>query len=657
MIYRNNFYGDYTEGNEKKVYSANMLRIRGNPKLYGFTCESYPDNCNINKNDLNKDIIDKILPLNMYYINKRLNAEGNTKINENGEAVYEQRKQYMSIVSCESEETDPNKGECKYTIEINNERDEIQLMPETVFATSIFGQINYFMIRLKDFQNTGYLKLHFTVLTGNAELYIYDDWLCNHEVTNYKISHIHRKEIIEINQNLKENYYIIVKCSEPSFIQLKYETDAHYKGYNNLMPNELNIEPINKYVSSYYNMYNPNYYYPFDNENSNKNKDLYYRLETLDCSMYLGDVGVNFSDINVSEAIKPKNQLYSYLTTYGFIGQVDKFKYTSLDNGTCGLVIYNGEQSENRPLLITSDMPHKSNFNQTYYVFPFLYDKDNDQGILFEFNLYNTKDAPSGDLYEINCRIGNDQMFDQKISANTVKYIDKQNYGNLFQNNIFGNVYISLRKIHTDKDYYITTNVISSKISPEIVQLNQDYAFKLRPSSSKYFYSPINKDSLGHIKFNNLPKNVDVYSKIVEKNAVEQDYNWNKRVKLPEENDKNLLSISNGLIKFDKSQTSKCNAGCELYFHIKSKATTNELKISETDLISIEFIFKDSEYKGGDDEDGGGSSVWVIVVVVIIVLALAIIILVFIMRKKRIKSSDIDNMNTKDINELSMPLE
>ena len=129
MIYRNNFYGDYTEGKQKKIYSANMLRIRGNPKLYGFICEEYPNKCSITANDLkDNNKIEKINPLNMYYINKRLNAEGNIEIDEKGEAVSEFRKQYMTIVSCESEENDPNKGECKYNIEINNERDDIQLI-------------------------------------------------------------------------------------------------------------------------------------------------------------------------------------------------------------------------------------------------------------------------------------------------------------------------------------------------------------------------------------------------------------------------------------------------------------------------------------------------------------------------------------------------
>ena len=76
IIYRNNFYGDYTEGKQKKIYSANMLKIRGNPKLYGFTCENYPDNCFITSDNLqNNNKIEKILNLNIYYINKRLNAE------------------------------------------------------------------------------------------------------------------------------------------------------------------------------------------------------------------------------------------------------------------------------------------------------------------------------------------------------------------------------------------------------------------------------------------------------------------------------------------------------------------------------------------------------------------------------------------------------
>ena len=670
IIYRNNFYGNYTEGNEKVIYSANMLRIRGNPKSYGFTCERYPDNCAITAEDLkNKEKVEEILPLNMYSINKRLNAEGNTKIDEN-DATCDLRKQYMTIVSCESDEKDPNAGECKYNIEINNERDEIQLMPETVFATSIFGKINYFLIRLKDYANTKSLKLYFTVLTGNAELYIYDDWLCTNEVKDYKFSHIHRKEIIEIDKDLKENYYLNIVCSGPSFIQLKYETDAHDKGYNNLMPNEVNLVPINNNTRSYYNMYNPNYYFPLNNEI--RNNDFYFRIETMDCSMHIGNTNGILSGLNKFEEIHEKNKLYDYLSSYGFVGQIDQNLHTSSKDELCGLIISNGEKSEKSPLLITSDMPHNSTFEFTYYVFPIIYDKDNDQGIIIEFNLYNIEGSTENDLYEIVYAIKGNNNVESKtfINKNTVIYIDKGECGLILDKNIIGNLYITIHKKYPDRKYYITTNIISSKISPEYISTNQKYQFNLRPSSSKYFYSSVSKDTEGHIKFDHLPNDVGVYCKIVQKDIIEKNYNWNKRVKLPELNDENLLVMKDGLIKYTIGQTSKCTAGCEIYFHIKSDKQINNVGITVEDLISISFEIeekihqKDNETDDntGGNTDGGetkneeGSNVWIIIVVVFAVLIIVIIVLVLILRKKRVYSTDI-TMNAKEINELSMPLE
>ena len=119
MIYRNNHF--FMGSKSPFIYSANMLRIRGNPKLYGFVCNEYPY-CSINSDDLkNTSKVDKVLPFNMYYTNIKLDAEGNKEIG--GFPVPDLRKQYMTIVSCESDESDPNKGECKYTIEINNEGD------------------------------------------------------------------------------------------------------------------------------------------------------------------------------------------------------------------------------------------------------------------------------------------------------------------------------------------------------------------------------------------------------------------------------------------------------------------------------------------------------------------------------------------------------
>ena len=662
MIYRNNFFNG---AENKKIYSANMLRIRGNPKLYGYTCNEYP-NCTITSEDL-KDTskVEQILPLNMYHINKRLNAEGNTEIDKNGDAVYELRKQYMTIVSCESDEADPNNGECKYNIEINNEMDEIQLSPESVFATSIVNPINYFLIRLKDYKTTKYLKLNFTVLTGNAELYIYDDFLCKNEFKDYNYSHIHRKEIIEINKDLLQNYYLVVRCTEPSFIQLKYETDAHYKGYDTLIPNEVNIVPINDKIRAYYNLYNPNYYYPF--KDNDKNNDFYYNITTMDCSMHWGYIDTIKSNLTQYDFEQRKNVIYSYLSSYGFGSLIDKYTHTSFENENCGLIIYNGELSSNKPLLITSDMPHKSTFINTYYVYPIIYNEKTDEGIIIDFKIYNTGDLKDTFLYNISYYIEGigSKKKQLQVKGNSSIFIDKEFYGDNLKNNMIGNLYISLNKLHSDKNYYITTNVMSSKISPEFLYPNQDYEFKLRPSSSKYFYSPINKDSDGYLKFGDFKNNkIKIYPKIVGKNEIEEGYNWNKRVKLPDENDPNLLETKDGVVAYYKNQTDKCTNGCELYFQIKSEESKlkNNLKISSDDLISISFIFKEEKYEKKDDinpdptpGDGGKNNyVWIIIVVVVAVVIIGVVILIVCLKKKRVYSSEIDK---KDINELSMPLE
>ena len=65
------------------------------------------------------------------------------------------RKQYLSVVVCESTEDLPNKGECQYTIVIDNYNDEIQLIPELVYSNSVLFDKNYFRIKLDD-----YLKIY-----------------------------------------------------------------------------------------------------------------------------------------------------------------------------------------------------------------------------------------------------------------------------------------------------------------------------------------------------------------------------------------------------------------------------------------------------------------------------------------------------------------
>ena len=189
FIYRHNYFSDLST---KKIYSANLLTIRGMPKMYGYSCKTFPE-CNLDEKKFNelkeKNELDIIKPFNQYFINKKENALGNIEIDSNGEPLFEKREQYLTIVKCETPEDYPNFGECKYSIEINNELDEIQLAPEIVYATSVISPENTFSIKIADYSNIQYLKITFTVLTGNAEIYLDEN-----EKIDYNYRRVHRKE-------------------------------------------------------------------------------------------------------------------------------------------------------------------------------------------------------------------------------------------------------------------------------------------------------------------------------------------------------------------------------------------------------------------------------------------------------------------------------
>jgi hypothetical protein len=78
---------------------------------------------------------------------------------------------------------------------------------------------------------------------------------------------------------------------------------------------------------------------------------------------------------------------------------------------------------------------------------------------------------------------------------------------------------------------------------------------------------------------------------------VEDNSNWNRRIKLPEIGDKNLLSYDPiiGVVKYTKENTKICDKGCELYLQIKSEEMTN--KETEFTEVSFSMTTKSSDTK------------------------------------------------------------
>ena len=580
MIYRHSSFTNYNF-----LYTAIMNVIWGKPTLYGYTCRTFPE-CNINEEKLEilkKDSseLDTIKNFNQYFINKKYYAPGDQDIY--GEKMSEAREQYLTVIKCESPDYLPNDGECKYTIEIDNYLDEIQLVPEIVFTNSLQFYKNYYKIKVADYQNITYLNIYFTLLTGNADINLYSDKEHKNLITDYNYRHVHRKEIIEITGNFTENYYILINSNDSAFVEIKYETDFYNRGYMKMNPNEVNIEFVNKDNNMIpYEINNPDYISPPTNPYNN---DFYFKVNTLDCSMVYDYNFVDYENLtNIFHEVKTDD--ITYATCYAFMLKVDNYFHTNEnDKEDCAMIIYTGEESQNTPLLIMEDIPNPSNFSNTYYIYPFSLSSSFD-GIIVDIKI-DTELLTQMDVLPnivVTFKIANqeDNFQTYNISGDYTFYIKKKNISDYCPSKYYQcSLTIEINKIYENNEeipYVIITNVHTSMTSVEYIYKNQVYNRKLFPKGSLFFYTQIDKDEEGEVNFMFNSGNSRIFSKIVEKNKVEENYNWNRRVQLPDEFTQNLLKYDplNNVIKYSSKDYNNCEKGCELYIHIKSQEKTEK---------------------------------------------------------------------------------
>ena len=550
MLYRHSSFNQYNF-----LYSVSMTVHRGKPVLYGYECDTYP-NCNLNKDKFDilkkQGKIDFVQRINNYYINNKLNALGNKEIN--AENMSQARKQYLSVVICESSEDLPNKGECQYNIEISNYNDEILLKPDLVFANTILFDKNYFRIKLDNYKEITYLKIFLTIISGNANIYIYSDKAYKNKITNYNYRYVHRKEIIEITENILNNYYIIITTEDSAFIELKYITNTNYKGYNKLNPNEANIEYINKNQGfTPYSVINPNYLYPINNP---KNNNFYIHIMPLDCSIAYK---YNFHDENNLTSIyyQINKDDINYASSYGFEIKLENYFHTILGNNEdCAMIISAGEQSQNEPLLIFEDYFHPSNFIDTYYIYSFSI-SDNFKGVLIQIQFDKESIIKINKINQVSItfKISNQYSDYEKyiISEDSTFFISEQKIKKYCKDKFYlCSLIIEINKDKEnsleDNSYTILTNVHSSFDSVEYILKNKVYNYNLRSYEQKYFYTQIDQNEQGEINFIFNKGNSKVYAKLSEKNTIEENPNWNRRIKLPSPESNDLL---NNIIKYD----------------------------------------------------------------------------------------------------------
>ena len=549
----------------------------------------------------------------------------------------------MSVVICDTEDSDPNHGECKYTIELNNESEDIQLVPGRVYATSLLPGTNYFSIRVGNYKEIRNMNISLTVLTGNAYMGVYSDFDLNYKIENYIHHKLFRKEVFEFKSvDIKEIYWGEIICTEAAFIELKYVTDFHYKGYIMTNPGEINIEYINKKSQLFpYEIINPYYYYPL-NTNINKNKDYWFKIRSKECSMLYN---YNYQDMPNTKSVNmqfDRSQPYTYLTSFAFMSTVDNYNYNTNDDSTdCSMIIYSGEiNSQERPILIISDIPIPSDFEYTNFVYPFY--NYNFEGIMVDIRFTDTDiKNPS---YKVILSVNNINILDEKIITKDETFIieptnNKINCGN----NLQCALQIQIQKMtESDKTYNLTVNVHSIKTSvPEIIETTEKSSKTYIPKDGyKLMQIPIGKNEETQFNLKFSSGEGKVLAILVNKN---QNYDINTIFNGELSNFLNYDS-KNKIIRITKEESKMCEGGCELLLKM-SVENTNE------DFVEISFEKNELtlEEKNEKDENNKIDS-WlaaVITIVCVVGVSGALITVYFLILRKKSKINIIQPEESK----------
>ena len=493
---------------------------------------------------------------------------------------------YFTLISLISSKRLISKTVKSFIQSENPLNEEIILTPDATYSSGIKAlSPTYFRIKLDDTSNIKILRIYFTVLSGNADMYVYSDSDHKNLIEKKNFRYVYKKEVIQITEDFLQNYYISIILHEPSYIQIKYDINLNEK--YTLVNNQVNIEFLNK--EEEYKTYSIKT--EFENN--------YVLIQSMDCSLSFN-----------ADGVEDKNITYKYLEfpgkEYEFNLKLEYYFHSVTSNKEdCAVFISTGtKDNTNNPLIIAESVPNPSSQVNTYYKFPFFYD-ESFKGIFVNINLDSESiiQTSSSPELKITLIIGDQQSdYETHTFKKSKTFFIKSNVGKYCKNkNDICNLQINIEKTDSSNAYQIYTSLQLSSLSPVYIDKNQYYYEKTLPSGSKYFYTQIDEYEEGEINIMFNKGSGRIFAKIVEKDNFEKSPNWNRRIELPDENSTNLLEFDNnrGSLKYyANTKYNNCTKGCELYILVKGD------EIIENDGILNDFSFSIDKKRKDIEQNG-----------------------------------------------------
>ena len=557
-----------------KQIEMNIHFIKGTPIMYKGYCTSYP-NCYFTPDDITT-LINSGDISTAHDVNENIFLIEQLKTN----SIYKQPYQPVAIVYCPITSVD-----CVFDITIQCDGDMTSLLPETRVNRPILqtGRDVYtFEITNDSVQQVNIVLYSFS---GNADLTVANDMYFDNEVGEYTANG--NREVVTLMRpdggSLLGKYYI-----EVSAMKNVYYSVFYYQIYDNTIDNAYTIPPGEMFMETISKATRSKVVYMHNKVVENKTPFLI-SITSINCNINATIKNKTYSGKEHQVIIQPTDKEYDsglYKVQIDFVAFDSE---SSSEKELCMFYIVGDESVNDKEILINEGTYYSMMFNKDVnhlkFIYPFVYAQRH-EGITFSFK--KQTDINVRLHYNFQGRAHKEVLIcemHRKIRIEITELDEMCSYGEPCPLTIS----IEPEYIITDKKTNIRfqIEILASEGVPSYLTLGEIRYSKLT-YVPHYYYSDLAQGKQTELVVDFLHGSGKAISRVVKKDAPADTWaNWNKRVRLPEEdmNDVMHLDYYHKKITIEQNKLNECVNGCELYVKVYPEEYSGEFEIDDYSII------------------------------------------------------------------------
>ena len=560
----------------------NIHFIKGYPKLYKGYCDDYP-NCTFKPEDIAR--LESIGEISTTYdINENIFLKAEVK----GDEIYKSPIQTIAIVYCPDDPLE-NVVDCVFDISLECPGDMTSLLPETRYTRPVeFGGSDMYSFEVTDASvNKLYVVLY--SYSGNADLYVASSQYFEEEVGTYYADGNREYIVIEkgSSSSLVGQYYARVEAMKDAYYTIFYYTETSEQKIFEVPSGEMFMETINM---------NEKKTFYLTNRNIENNVPYLASIHSINC-----DINVYFNNTKYTQrftqvVIDETDPMYND-AKYKFDIEFVKFDSNSTNKDERCLFYLAGDESfQDNELLLNEGVFHQMAFNYKInyisYIYPFVYSGPSQ--IVFSLNKYSSLNLKIN--YRFYGREGSQGIINnhhRKIEILISEIEEHCSIGQPCPLIIEIEPEHKITDLHTELRFQI--EVLSSAGIPSYLTLGEIRYNRLNGKKTNllsmpnvhYYYSDLAQGTTGEINIDFLRGSGNAVAKIVRKDIIESEPDWNRRVQLPTQESDGIkrLDYYDKRIEINEDDTADCPKGCEIYVEVYTENIYAEDKLVDYSIV------------------------------------------------------------------------